>query len=182
VKYLSPYGLVTGCDVASIALHYSRKRGLERLCQASVTCLPFCSDWFDLVTSFDVLYHRAVADYPRALVEFSRVLRPGGRILLRLPAYDWLRGRHDKAVQTAHRFTARELHSALVASGFVVEKLSYANTLLFALALTKRLLKEFYPCGRVRTFAVKYRGTMRSSPSSSLPKRNGSYATHSLLA
>jgi len=145
MQYLSAFGLVTGCDVSSIALRYSRKRGLERLSQASVTCLPFCSDWFDLVSSFDVLYHRAVADYPRALGEFNRVLRPGGRILLRLPAYDWLRGRHDKAVHTAHRFTAGELHSALVASGFAIEKLSYANTLLFPLALGKRLLERALP-------------------------------------
>ena len=147
MQYLSAFGLVAGCDVSSIALCYSRKRGLERLSQASVTCLPFCSERFDLVTSFDVLYHRAVADYTRALMEFSRVLRPGGRILLRLPAYDWLRGRHDKAIHTAHRFTTGELHGAMDASGFVVEKLSYANTLLFPLAFTKRLLERILPKG-----------------------------------
>ncbi len=145
MQYLSAFGLVAGCDASSIALHYSRTRGLERLSQASVTCLPFCSEWFDLVTSFDVLYHGAVVDYTRALMEISRVLRPGGRILLRLPAYDWLRGRHDKAIHTAHRFTTGELHCALAASGFVVEKLSYANTLLFPLALTKRLLERLLP-------------------------------------
>ncbi len=145
MQYLSAFGLVTGCDVSSMALHFCRQRDLERLSQASVTRLPFCSEWFDLVTSFDVLYHRAVGDYTRALLEFNRVLRPGGRILLRLPAYDWIRGRHDRAIHTTHRFTAGELHRALDASGFVVEKLSYANALLFPLALTRRFLDKVLP-------------------------------------
>ncbi len=147
MRYLSPFGTVTGCDLSALALHFCQQRGLLRLSQASVTCLPFSNECFDLVTSFDVLYHRAVGDYRHALGEVERVLKPGGRILLRLPAYNWLRGRHDEVIHTGHRFTATELYQALTASGFVVEKLSYANTLLFPLALGKRLLERILPPG-----------------------------------
>jgi SAM-dependent methyltransferase len=139
--YLAPFGRVTGCDLSTLALRLCQKRGLSRLGQATVVSLPFADGCFDLVTSFDVLYHRAVGDYGQALEELCRVLKPGGRLLLRLPAYNWLRGRHDEAIHTAHRFTIPELRRAFAAAGLGIEKLSYANTLLFPLALAKRLLE-----------------------------------------
>lgn len=145
MNYLARYGRVTGIDLSPLALGYCRERGLRRLSQASVTALPFAAASFDLVTSFDVLYHRAVGDYRQALREFRRVLRPGGRLLLRLPAYDRLRGRHDVVIHTARRFVAPELGASLHELGFVVERLTYANTLLFPLALAKRLLEPLLP-------------------------------------
>lgn len=145
MTYLAPFGSVTGCDLFPAALALCRRRGLTRLARATVTRLPFADGSFDLVTSFDVLCHRQVGDWAAAVVEFHRVLREGGRVLLRLPAYDWLRGRHDEAVHTRHRFTAGEVAQALVAAGFSVEKLSYANTLLFPLALGQRLAARFAP-------------------------------------
>jgi SAM-dependent methyltransferase len=142
MRYLSPFGTVIGCDLSALALDFCQQRGLLHLSQASVTRLPFSDRCFDLVISFDVLCCRAVGDYGHALGELERVLKPGGRLLLRLPAYNWLRGHHDKFVHIVHRFAAKELQQALTARGFVVEKLSYANTLLFPLALGKRLVVE----------------------------------------
>jgi SAM-dependent methyltransferase len=110
-----------------------------------VTALPFAPATFDLVTSFDVLYHRAVGDYRTALRDFRRVLRPGGRVLLRLPAHDWLRGSHDAVIHTARRFTTQQVAQSLREADFAVERLSYANTLLFPLALAKRLLERTTP-------------------------------------
>ena len=145
VAYLSRFGMVTGCDVSSLALEFCRARGLTSLGQASVTALPYAPATFDLVTSFDVLYHRAVGDTLNALREFRRVLRPGGRVLLRLPAYDRLRGRHDAVVHTARRFTTGALAGSLRETGFAIARLSYANTLLFPLAAAKRLLERRAP-------------------------------------
>lgn len=145
--YLSRFGAVTGIDFSPLALAFCRERSLSRLGQASVTALPFAAASFDLVTSFDVLYHRAVGDPRAALAEFHRVLRPGGRALLRLPAYDWLRGRHDAVIHTARRFSAPQLGRDLAAAGFAVERLTYANTLLFPVALAKRLLDPLLSSG-----------------------------------
>lgn len=145
MAYLAPFGHVTGCDLSSLALSFCRQRSLSSLAQASVTELPFPVLAFDLVVSFDVLYHQAVADVNRALVEFWRVLRPGGRLFLRLPAYDWLRGHHDRVIHTARRFSRGQLRRSLVGAGYDVEKISYANTLLFPLALTKRLSERILP-------------------------------------
>jgi SAM-dependent methyltransferase len=147
MRYLSAFGLVSGCDLSELALSFCRQRGLVRLTRSTVASLPYEDRSFDLVVSLDVLYHRAVGDYHHALAEFHRVLKLGGRLLLRLPAYDWLRARHDEAIHTSRRFTASELHQALATVGFVLEKSSYANTLLFPIALGKRLLERVVPPG-----------------------------------
>ena len=80
LDFLAHFGAVTGSDISPLALAYSRARGHAALNQASVTALPYAAASFDLVTSFDVLYHRAVGDPRLALGEFRRVLSPGGRV------------------------------------------------------------------------------------------------------
>lgn len=145
--YLADYGEVTGVDLYPQALEFSRKRNALRLSRASVLDLPFASASFDLVTSFDVLYERGVSNEKKALREFARVLRHSGRVLLRLPAYDWLRGRHDVRVHTNRRYTTGLVRRLLTESGFIVEHVSYANTILFPLAVLKRLSEQFSPPG-----------------------------------
>jgi SAM-dependent methyltransferase len=144
MDYLSKYGAVTGVDLSSLALDFSKKRGANRLARASVLNLPFGDSQFDLVTSFDVLYEDSVFDDKSALKEFFRVVRPGGRIYLRLPAYDWLRGQHDKVIHTARRYHLRQVVSLLQVNNAEIELISYANMFLFPAALLKRMLDQFF--------------------------------------
>ncbi|HEY7062423.1 MAG TPA: class I SAM-dependent methyltransferase [Chloroflexota bacterium] len=136
--WLRRYGDVVGVDLAAEAAPFWPAVGLRHAARGSVMALPFRSERFTLVTSFEVLYHRQVPDEAAALAEFWRVLEPGGRLLLRLPAYDWLYGGHDTAVHTRHRYTRDEVIAAVRAAGFVVETATYGNCLLFPLALAKR--------------------------------------------
>lgn len=144
-SFLSDYGRVVGLDFSFLALDYCRLRAAPFLTCASVSNLPFPIQSFELVTSFDVLYARSVADVSAALTEFARVLIPGGHLLLRLPAYDWLRGQHDVGVHTARRFTRKGLEVLLKRAGFKVRHLSYANTFLFSIALVKRMIERIWP-------------------------------------
>jgi SAM-dependent methyltransferase len=143
--YLAQYGVVTGVDLYSQALEFCRRRNARRLTRASVLELPFAEDSFDLITSFDVLYERAVSNELVALKEFSRVLSPNGRLVLRLPAYDWLRGQHDKNVHTNRRYTKKLVRELIEQSGFTLEHVSHANALLFPLAVMKRLSEKIFP-------------------------------------
>jgi SAM-dependent methyltransferase len=140
--YLGRYGRVTGVDLAAEATALARRRGVGRVMRGSVSELPFRSGSFDLATSFDVLYHLGVADDEAALSELHRVLRPDGVLLIRLPAYDRIRGSHDRAVHTRHRYTREELGWKLARAGFRVEHATYANSLLLPVAELKRLLER----------------------------------------
>ena len=140
-SWLGHWGRVTGLDVALEALELAQQRGVKRLVRGSVEALPFADASFDLVTSFEVLYHLQVGDDQAALREFQRVLRPGGLALVRVPAHDDLRGAHDHAVHTRHRYDRDELVEKLEIAGLRVLRASYANCLLFPLARAKRLLE-----------------------------------------
>ena len=140
--FLSWYGSVTGIDLSDHALGFCAERGCREVTRASVMALPFREESFDLVTSFDILYFEGIDD-KTALQETERVLRPGGRLMIRVPAFDWLRGTHDAKVSTAHRYTSKELSGKLKTGGFEVEFMSYANMILFPLALLKRFFERW---------------------------------------
>lgn len=139
---LHRHGRVVAIDLSELALELTATRGGVPLARASVTQLPFPDATFDLVTSFEVLYHRGVGDDVHAMRELCRVLRPGGHLLLRLPALEWLRGAHDEAVHGARRYTRHELESKLRSAGLTPVRVTYLNTLLLPLAAAKRLLER----------------------------------------
>ena len=135
---------VMGVDHSAVALGHCRARGMTRLVRGSVNDLPLDAERFDLVTSFDVLTAGTVDD-ARALAEAARVLRPGGRLLVRVAAYDFLRSRHDREWDITRRYRRRELRAKLQAAGLRVRTASYANTWLFPVALAKRLAEAVSP-------------------------------------
>lgn len=142
MPHLRSFGSVVGVDVSGQALSFAKRREQGHLVQAGLPHLPFPSRSFDLLTSFDVLYHQSVTDDDAALFEMARLLRPGGKLLLRVPAHDWLRGRHDLAVHTRHRYGKRELREKLQRAGLVVSYISYANCFLFPVAASRRVAER----------------------------------------
>lgn len=154
-SYLKRYGQLIGVDASDEALRYARKHNQVKIVKASVSSLPFKDNSFDLVVCLDVLYHLWVKNINQALKEFNRVLKPGGFLFLREPAFKWLKSSHDLVDFGQRRFTKRQLQQALKRNSFKVGKISYANFLLFPLVLLKRLpeslkLKKTSPKSDIR--------------------------------
>lgn len=133
---------VYGVDLSRHAAELWDSRNLHTAAIASACNLPFKSAQFDLVTCFDVVYQFGAEASRAALSEFHRVLKPGGLLFIREPAYEWMRGSHDLAVATAHRYTKRELKAALVAQGFSALRATYCNSLLFWAAVPHRFISR----------------------------------------
>ena len=130
--------IVTALDLRDEALACCRERGLASLMQGSVNDLPFGGDSFDAVLSLDVWYHRAVDD-EKAAREAARVVRPGGIVLVNLPACDWLRGQHDVVVHTARRYNKKSLRKLFTDAKLTPLYLTHWNTALFPLLAARRL-------------------------------------------
>jgi ubiquinone/menaquinone biosynthesis C-methylase UbiE len=101
--------------------------------------LPFADASFGALVSLDVLGHRAV-EPGLALAEFHRVLKPGGALVLNLPAFEWLHSTHDIRVHNARRFTADQARVLLTDAGFTAIDTRYWNALLLPLMILQRKL------------------------------------------
>jgi SAM-dependent methyltransferase len=137
LEHLASRGSAVGIDLSDEALRFCRTRGVA-VARAGLLSLPFPDGCFDWVTSLDVLYHRWVSDDRAAVAELARVMRPGGLLLVRVPALRMLWGAHDEAVHSRHRYTRREVASLLEGAGLRVERATYANTLLLPLLAARR--------------------------------------------
>lgn len=104
---------------------------------ASVNTLPYADRAFDMVICADVLGHRGV-DADAAMAELARTLRPGGLMLLNLPAYQWLMSYHDISGHTVRRFSRPDAAALLAGHGLEPVFLSYWNSFLFPLVVVKR--------------------------------------------
>jgi SAM-dependent methyltransferase len=144
MRMLADYGDVTGLDLSRHAVHLAHRRGQQNVMRASVMALPFADESFDMVTSFDILYFAGIDD-DLAFREASRVLIPGGKMILRVPAFDWMRGVHDEKVSTGHRYTSNELSTKMRNNRLRVIFINYVNTILFPLILLKRLSEKLLP-------------------------------------
>ncbi len=118
---------VVAIDLSAAAINRCRSVAGAELLQASVSRLPFAPARFDLVVSTDVLQHLTEPEERAALAEMCRVLRPGGRLLVRTNA---IFGRRRVTQRDDWRlYSADRLSWALTQGGFAVDRISPANAL-----------------------------------------------------
>jgi SAM-dependent methyltransferase len=105
---------------------------------ASITELPFADASFDAVVSADVVCQ--VENPEVAAREFFRVLKPGGVVVINVPAYMWMWSYHDDSCQTKHRYTRLEIAALLGGAGFREVRTTHWNALPFPVVWAKRKL------------------------------------------
>ncbi len=126
-----------GLEFSALAAPLAAAKSGARIVRGSVNAMPYAEGSFAAVVSADVLCHAAV-EPGVALAEVWRVLRPGGRVVLNLPAYQWLLSAHDRRVHNARRATAGSLRRQLQAAGFAGVRVRYWNALLLPLMVVQR--------------------------------------------
>jgi SAM-dependent methyltransferase len=135
---LSEYGDAEGVDISKDALAFCRERGLDKVKLGAGEELPYEDGTFDLVTALDVVEH--MDDDLAGLREMRRVLRPGGRVLLFVPAFMFLWGLQDDVSNHRRRYRLSELRRVLEEAGFEIERSTYANITFFVPILLVRQL------------------------------------------
>lgn len=140
LELLANYGEAFGVDVSEEALSFCRARGLENVRHGEAEKLPYEDASFDLVTGLDVVEH--LDDDVAGLSEMHRVLKPGGRALLFVPAFMFLWGVQDDISHHRRRYTIPALRRSVEAAGLSVERTTYANLSFFAPILAGRALMK----------------------------------------
>ena len=139
---LAKLGTVIGADFSPTALAFARSRTREPLVAAALPSLPFADGFFDVVCALNVIEH--IEDDYAAVRELCRICRPGGLLVLTVPAYQWLWSQHDDINEHKRRYTRSRLQECLTPLPVDVLRLSYMNTLLALPLMLVRLTKAAF--------------------------------------
>jgi len=140
-------GDVYPSDISVESMTYCRDRGFARSVVGSGYSLPYADDSFDLVCMFDAIEH--IPDDRRVMREVARVAKPGGRVLVTVPAYQFLYANNDRVAQHQRRYTRGRLRSVFEQAGLEVERNTHSNVFLFPLilpaVLTIKAIETLFP-------------------------------------
>lgn len=142
---LAEFGAVSALEMDASARSIASKKTNNRYDIRDGYCpdkIPFDEQRFDLICMFDVLEH--IEHDMETLIAIKRLLTENGRILITVPAYQWLYGAHDAFHQHKRRYVATQLRRKIVAAGLLPVKISYFNTILFPLVTIVRLKEKLF--------------------------------------
>lgn len=138
LEMLSAFGHVEATELEPEARALSSERLGRPVHDAALPDLSlFPPSHFDLVALLDVLEH--VDDDHAALAAIRDRLKPGGKLLVTVPANRWMWTSHDAAHHHHRRYQKRELRSLARRAGFRIDLLTHFNTLLFPPIAATRL-------------------------------------------
>jgi dTDP-4-dehydrorhamnose reductase len=132
-----------GLDISAEAIKYGQLQNVKNLDVLDSHQLKFPDSAFDAVVTLDVLEHFENEDW--AFREIVRVLKPGGIVVILVPAYMFLWGVQDKAAHHYRRYTVGGLLRKIseATSSFEVLRTSYFNTFLFVPIALVRFASRF---------------------------------------
>lgn len=145
LEMLGRFGEVCAIEPDGPSREYAAARGLADVREGWLpNGLPDFGAPFDLACAFDVVEH--VDDDAGAVAAMAAQLKPGGRLILTVPAYAWMWSAHDAAHHHKRRYVRAEVRRLIEAAGLAVRRVSHFNTLLFppiaAIRLAKGALKR----------------------------------------
>ncbi len=137
--FLQQFGDVTGLELNPEAATMAAMHG-QVVCGGDTYAWPIAMNLVDTFTAFDVLEH--IPDDKSALVNLFASLKPGGRLIVSVPAYQWLWSEHDAALHHQRRYVLPDIVKLAISVGFTVEYASYHNCLLFPVSCMLRIISR----------------------------------------
>ncbi len=95
---------------------------------------------YDLIGAFDVIEH--IADDSAALASIAKRLKPGGKLIVTVPAHSWMWSAHDVANHHHRRYSKRALNALIDSSPLRLDRIGYFNSLLFPIAVAQRMASK----------------------------------------
>jgi SAM-dependent methyltransferase len=149
LRLLEEFGDVFGFDLTWNGLALAHEMGRRDIARASIGAIPFVSNQFDVVTSFDVFQCLPEPVEREAAREMWRVLKPGGHAILNVAALEILSGGHAVLSEEVRRYTPGRLRRVFTEAGFVIERLTFAHATLLPIMLPVRMWQRWRSGGKV---------------------------------
>jgi SAM-dependent methyltransferase len=140
LQELTGYGEVSGIELDPDAAAVAASKGYGEVQVGRLEELPWEDATFDLITCLDVIEH--TPDDRATLTELRRVVRPGGWLLVTVPAYQALWSLHDAANHHYRRYGRRALRRAAAETGWRIHRVTSFNSILLPPAAVVRLAQR----------------------------------------
>ncbi len=137
------YANIYGVDINNSAINYCITTGLKTAFCMDGAHLNFSDNEFDIIIASDVLEH--IDNDKSALKEWLRVLKPGGKLIVFVPAFNFLWSNHDILNQHYRRYSKKVFVKTVTQAGFEIKKVSYWNFLLFFPIFVMRKVFKLIP-------------------------------------
>lgn len=135
---LKAFGRVDAIEVDPAARAIAATRLGHEVLDAPLPALAGVPDAaYDLIAILDVIEH--IDEDKAGLQSLARKLKPGGRILITVPAFPWMWSAHDIVNHHKRRYTRKTLRALVSDAGLRLDMISWFNSLLFPLAAASRL-------------------------------------------
>ena len=135
---LAEFGEVEAIEIDPAAATIASERLGRPVSNAPLPALPGVPRGrYDLIAVLDVVEH--IEDDVAALASMRECLAPGGKILIAVPAHQWMWSAHDVVNHHHRRYSKASLVKAIRAAGLRERKLGYFNSILFPLAAAARI-------------------------------------------
>ena len=144
-----------GTDISAESIRFGTLREVRNLQIVEAEKQPFVDGTFDCVLALDVIEH--IDSDREALREFKRLLKPGGLLVVQVPAYMLLWGLQDEVAHHKRRYTKKSLLEAAKPQGFTILRITYFNFLLFVPIALSRMLQKISPPKRNSDFDLNNR-------------------------
>jgi SAM-dependent methyltransferase len=133
-------GDIIGFDLSEEASHFWAKRNLSTACRASINDIPLPPDSIDVVFCVNVFECNEV-DPEVAYAELWRITKPGGYIILSMPAHHWLGSkRHDAAINGSRRSTRKEFRAIMETRPITMKRMTHLFPLFLPLIAAWRFV------------------------------------------
>ncbi len=141
-SFLTKYGDVTGVEASPYAFPFLRKRRISFI-KSSIRNYNIPPDFYDLITCFDVLYHKNIGDDKQVLTKAFRGLKKGGMLCITDAAYPTLKRQHDVSMRGRGRYIKGKLVKKVEKASFKIIRASYIYFAVFPLFILQRILSRF---------------------------------------
>jgi SAM-dependent methyltransferase len=139
---LQGHGEIKGLDFRDTALSYCRKRSLSNVRKMDLNKWDPIENQFEYIISLDVLSDLGIKNDKLTLQKFHKALKPGGKLILHVPAFPILTRNHDKAATIRKRYRKNEIKDIAKGVGFFPINVHYRLSFVFPLFLMLKLFQS----------------------------------------
>jgi len=143
-EFLKQFGELTSVEHDPLAIGFAKKRSDHPILQGTLPDnLPDFQRQFDIACLFDVIEH--IDDDARSLESVVGHLKVGGRLVITVPAFNFLWSRHDDENQHKRRYRQQDIKALAAKIGLNLDYMSYFNFWLFFPVAGVRLIRKYFP-------------------------------------